>query len=102
MATHALVQASLSISSKNYAPHLFIVPIRSPKDMSPPPHIQVGDIGSKAFNGFGSSDNGYVRFNHVRIPRENMLQRYSHVSNKGVYTSPKQEKLSYGSMITLR
>jgi acyl-CoA oxidase len=102
MATHALVQASLYINSKNYGPHLFIVPIRSLEDMSPLVNIQVGDIGSKAFGGFSSSDNGFVRFNKVRIPRENMLQRYSRVSNRGVYTSPKQEKLSYGSMITLR
>jgi acyl-CoA oxidase len=31
-----------------------------------------------------------------------MLQRYSQVSSGGEFTSPKQEKLSYGSMITLR
>jgi len=31
-----------------------------------------------------------------------MLQRYSQVSAKGKFTHPKQEKLSYGSMITLR
>lgn len=102
MATHALVQASLHIRSKSHGPHLFIVPIRSPKTMSPLPRIQVGDISSKAFDGFGSSDNGYVRFQKVRIPRKNMLQRYSQVSAEGEFTHPKQEKLSYGSMITLR
>ena len=102
MATHALVQASLNINSKSYGPHLFIVPVRSLKDMSPLSNVQVGDIGSKAFGGFGSIDNGYVRFDKIRIPRGNMLQRYSQVSNEGVFTHPKQEKLSYGSMITLR
>ena len=102
MATHALVQANLYINSKSHGPHLFIVPIRSPQTMSPLPKIQVGDISSKAFNGFGSSDNGYARFQKVRIPRRNMLQRYSQVSRKGEFTHPKQEKLSYGGMITLR
>ena len=102
MATHALVQASLLIDSKTYGPHLFIVPVRSLKDLNPLPNIEVGDIGSKAFSGFGSIDNGYARFNKVRIPRKNMLQRYSQVSNKGEFTHPKQGKLSYGSMITLR
>jgi acyl-CoA oxidase len=102
MATHALVQANLFINSKPYGPHLFIVPVRSLIDLSPLPNIQVGDIGSKAYGGFGSIDNGYVRFNKVRIPRRNMLQRYSQVSNRGDYVHPKQEKLSYGSMITLR
>ena len=102
MATHALVQASLLINSKSHGPHLFIVPIRARQDLTPLPNIQVGDIGSKAFGGFGSIDNGFVRFNHFRIPRQNMLQRYSQVSATGVFTQPKHEKLSYGSMVTLR
>lgn len=102
MATHALVQASLYIKSQSYGPHLFIVPVRSKKDLSPLVDIQIGDIGSKAFGGFGSIDNGFVRFNKVRIPRQNMLQRYSQVCDKGVFTRPKQDKLSYGSMVTLR
>jgi len=70
--------------------------------MSPLPNIEVGDIGSKAFGGFGSLDNGYARFKRIRIPRRNMLQRFSQVSNEGFFSHPKQEKLSYGSMITLR
>ena len=101
-ATHALVQASLFIKGKPHGPHLFIVPIRSTEDLSPLSNIQVGDIGSKAFGGFGSSDNGFVRFNKVRIPRENMLQRFSRVSKNGEFYASKQEKLSYGSMIALR
>lgn len=102
MATHALVQATLHIPPRSHGPHLFIVPVRSPNDMSPLPNVQVGDIGSKAFGGFGSIDNGFVRFNKVRVPRRNMLQRYSQVSSDGKFIHPKQEKLSYGSMITLR
>ena len=102
MATHALVQATLHIPPHSHGPHLFIVPVRSPQTMSPLPNIQLGDIGSKAFGGFGSIDNGFVRFNKVRVPRGNMLQRYSQVSREGEFIHPKQEKLSYGSMITLR
>jgi acyl-CoA oxidase len=102
VATHALVQASLFINSKLYGPHLFIVPVRSPVDMSPLPNVQVGEIGSKAFGGFASIDNGYARFNKVRIPRQNMLQRYAQVSSEGIYTHAKQERMSYGSMVTLR
>ena len=102
MATHALVQATLYISNTSYGPHLFIVAVRSQETMLPLPNIQVGDIGSKAFGGFGSIDNGYVHFSKVRIPRKNMLQRYSQVTSQGQYVKPKQDKLSYGSMITLR
>lgn len=39
--------------------------------------ITLGDIGPKF--GFDSIDNGFLRFNHVRIPRENMLMKYAQV-----------------------
>jgi len=37
----------------------------------------LGDIGPKF--GFDSIDNGFLRFNRVRIPRENMLMKYAQV-----------------------
>jgi len=37
----------------------------------------VGDIGPKF--GFATIDNGFLRFDHVRIPRENMLMKYAQV-----------------------
>lgn len=39
--------------------------------------IEVGDIGPKF--GYGTNDNGFLRLSNVRIPRENMLMRYSKV-----------------------
>ena len=39
--------------------------------------ITLGDIGPKF--GMDSNDNGFLRFDHVRIPRENMLMKYSQV-----------------------
>jgi len=39
--------------------------------------IVLGDIGPKF--GFDSIDNGFLRFRHVRIPRENMLMKYAQV-----------------------
>ena len=39
--------------------------------------VQLGDIGPKI--GASSIGNGYAMFNHVRIPRENMLMRYTKV-----------------------
>lgn len=39
--------------------------------------ITVGDIGPKF--GYGTMDNGFLRFNHVRIPRENMVMRNAKV-----------------------
>ncbi len=39
--------------------------------------ICVGEIGPKL--GFGSVNNGYLGFEKVRIPRENLLMKHSQV-----------------------
>jgi len=39
--------------------------------------ITVGDIGPKF--GYDMMDNGFLRFSHVRIPRENMLMKNAQV-----------------------
>lgn len=100
--THAVVQAQLIISGKSHGPHLFIVPIRSPIDLKPCKGIKVGDIGPKAYGGFATTDNGFALFDHVRIPRENMLMKFAQVNRQGEYNPPVHMKLSYGSMVKLR
>lgn len=100
--THAVVQAQLIINDKSFGPHLFIVPVRSPFDLKPCRGITVGDIGPKAYGGFATTDNGFALFDHVRIPRDNMLMRFAKVSRDGEYTPPVHMKLSYGSMVKLR
>ncbi|RPB10878.1 acyl-CoA dehydrogenase NM domain-like protein [Morchella conica CCBAS932] len=109
LANHAAVIAQLELPDpeslggyKSYGTHLFIVPIRSPTTHKPLPGITVGLIGPKAFGGFGMTDNGYIRFDAVRIPLENMLNRYSKVTPAGEYIPAKHSKLSYGSMVALR
>lgn len=54
----------------------FIVQLRSLDDHLPLPGIIVGDIGMKFGNGaYNTMDNGVLRFDHVRIPRNQMLMR---------------------------
>lgn len=43
--------------------------------------ITVGDIGPKM--GFEQTDNGFLRLDHVRVPRENMLSRFAQVGALG-------------------
>ncbi|RKP17961.1 acyl-CoA oxidase [Rozella allomycis CSF55] len=100
IATHALVQAMLIIEGKNYGPHLFVVPIRSLESHKPLEGVTVGDIGPKF--GFQGVDNGFVRFNKVRVPRRNMLMRFASVDRQGNYSKPPHAKIAYGGMVLLR
>lgn len=98
--THALVLAQLRSNGKNYGMHPFIVPIRSLKDHSPLPGITVGDIGPKM--AFQQVDNGYLMMRNIRIPKENMLSRFSEVLPDGSYVKRGSEKINYFTMIAVR
>ncbi|CAD5229275.1 unnamed protein product [Bursaphelenchus okinawaensis] len=98
--THAIVMAQLYTDGQKYGPHPFIVQIRDLEDHKPLKGITVGDIGPKL--GINGSDNGFLLFNNYRIPRENMLMRYSKVTKEGKYIHPKHQKLGYGSMVFVR
>ncbi|XP_022088710.1 peroxisomal acyl-coenzyme A oxidase 1-like isoform X1 [Acanthaster planci] len=98
--THAVVAAQLYTKGKCYGIHMFMVPLRSLEDHTPLPGIELGDIGPKL--GYANIDNGFLRFTHFRIPRENMFMKYSRVEPDGTYVAPPVEKLSYGSMVLIR
>ncbi|EGR34637.1 hypothetical protein IMG5_005310 [Ichthyophthirius multifiliis] len=98
--THAAVFAQLIIKGKKYGVYTFFVPIRDQQNYNPLPGIQVGDIGPKV--GVSVKDNGFVRFNNVRIPRENMLMRYQKVSKEGVFTQVGNPKIGYAVMVQTR
>ncbi|KAG6501311.1 hypothetical protein ZIOFF_041190 [Zingiber officinale] len=104
VSTHAVVYARLIIDGKDHGINGFIVQLRSLDDHSPLPGIVVGDIGMKFGNGaYNTMDNGVLRFDHVRIPRDQMLMRVSQVTREGKYVQsdvPKQ--LLYGTMVFVR
>jgi len=108
LATHCIVQAQLLLPDgsgkgvKNCGPHVFILRIRSEDNHEPLPGITIGDIGPKVHNAFSANDNGYMRFNKVRIPHDAMLSRFAKVSKEGAYSKPPHDKLSYGGMIYIR
>ncbi|CAG8611514.1 1488_t:CDS:2, partial [Acaulospora colombiana] len=98
---HAVVMARLLTNSKDHGPHPFIVQIRDLKTHEPLPGITIGDIGPKF--GYNATDNGFILFDHIRIPRKNMLSKYSQVvKGTGEYLKPPNNKLSYGTMVLVR
>ncbi|KAG8519380.1 Peroxisomal acyl-coenzyme A oxidase 1, partial [Galemys pyrenaicus] len=62
--------------------------------------ITVGDIGPKF--GYDEMDNGYLKMDNCRIPRENMLMKYAQVKPDGTYVKPLSNKLTYGTMVFVR
>ena len=47
--------------------------------------ITLGDIGPK--HGYNMIDNGFLRLNHVRVPRENMLAKNAKVRGQCTHTN---------------
>ncbi|KAL2233012.1 peroxisomal acyl-coenzyme A oxidase 1 [Sesamum indicum] len=104
VSTHAVVYARLITDGKDHGVHGFIVQLRSLEDHTPLPGITVGDIGMKFGNGaYNTMDNGLLRFDHVRIPRNQMLMRVSQVTREGKYKqSNVPRQLVYGTMVYVR
>ncbi|MHB1170995.1 MAG: acyl-CoA dehydrogenase family protein [Lacisediminihabitans sp.] len=82
--TAAVVFAQLITRGMNHGVHAFYVPIRS-KDGTFLPGIGGEDDGLKG--GLNGIDNGRLHFTRVRIPRENLLNKYGDVAEDGSYTS---------------
>ncbi|NXI59991.1 ACOX2 oxidase, partial [Chloroceryle aenea] len=99
-ATHTVVFAQLYIHGKCYGIHPFIVQIRSLQDHSLCPGITAGDIGPKM--SFEHADNGFLMLQNVRIPRENMLNKFCEVQPDGNYVRWGSQKINYFTMTTVR
>jgi acyl-CoA oxidase len=80
----AVVFAQLITQGVNHGVHAFYVPIRDNKGFLQ--GIGGEDDGLKG--GLNGIDNGRLHFDNVRIPRENLLNRYGDVDADGGYTSP--------------
>lgn len=65
--------------------HCFVVPIRDDEG-NDLPGVTTSDCHYKG--GLPGVDNGRIVFDHVRVPRENLLNRYADVAPDGTYTSP--------------
>ncbi|PKB18248.1 acyl-CoA dehydrogenase [Flavobacterium sp. 5] len=81
----ATVFAKLIIAGHDYGVNAFIVPLRD-ENGTVLKGITIGDCGHKM--GLNGVDNGTIRFDNVNIPKENMLDRFASVNDKGEFESP--------------
>jgi len=85
LANNAVVFAQLYVNGKCHGVHAFIVPIRNKNDHSVLPGRTVGDCGLKT--GLNGIDNGFLIFKNVRIPYDNLLDRFSTIDNNHEFHS---------------
>ena len=81
----AAVFAQLIVGGENHGVHCVLVPIRDEAGQ-PMPGITISDCGPKM--GLAGVDNGRLLFDHVRVPRANLLDRYGSITDEGAYASP--------------
>ncbi len=79
----AVVFAQLVVAGENHGVHAFVVPIR--ENGKPCDGVEIEDDGLKM--GLNGVDNGRLRFDSVRVPREAMLDRFAQVTPQGLYES---------------
>lgn len=81
----ATVFAKLIIGETDYGVNAFVVPLRDVNNLILK-GITIGDCGLKM--GLNGVDNGTISFDNVVIPKENMLDRFASVNDKGEFESP--------------
>lgn len=79
------VFAQLITNGESHGVHCFVVPLRD-EDGNDLPGITTSDCHYKG--GLPGVDNGRIMFDNVRIPRDNLLNKYGDVAADGTYSSP--------------
>jgi acyl-CoA oxidase len=82
---YAAVFCQLIVNNESHGVHAIVVPLRD-KNNRLLPGIRVEDNGYKV--GLNGVDNGRIWFDNVRVPRENLLNKYGDIDAEGNYSSP--------------
>ena len=83
--TMAAVFAQLIVDGENHGVHALLVPIRNGEGELMP-GVTVKDCGYKM--GLNGVDNGRIWFDRVKIPKDNLLNRFGDIDENGNYDSP--------------
>lgn len=90
----------MQVDGKRFGVHPFWFRIRDKDTHKPLSGIQIGDIGPKM--GYAVKDNGFMSFDHYRVPLDSLLCRYIKVSKEGKVERIGNPKVGYGSMMYMR
>ncbi|TMM31216.1 acyl-CoA oxidase [Polaribacter aestuariivivens] len=82
--TMASVFAQLIVDGKNHGVHAILVTIRD-SNHNLTPGVTIEDNGYKL--GLNGVDNGKIWFHQVKVPRENLLNKYGNITADGTYHS---------------
>lgn len=98
--SHAIVFAKLIIDENKYGVHPFLVQLRDTDTWKFVKGVKAGDIGPKF--GYHSKNNGWCTFDNVRIPRDQMLMRYTQVEKDGTFSIAGDVRALYSIMMDIR
>ncbi|EXJ54443.1 hypothetical protein A1O7_09782 [Cladophialophora yegresii CBS 114405] len=109
-ATHGVVMARLLVPTpagtaagkpfKDHGIHPFLVQLRDPETGQATPGLELGDIGLKP--AYNQNDNGYLSFDHFKIPRTDMLMGHCALDSDGKFTRYLPPEAVYGTMLSSR
>jgi acyl-CoA oxidase len=80
----AAVFAQLIVGGESHGVHVLVVPLRDERG-NVQTGVRIEDSGEKM--GLNGVDNGRIWFDHVRVPRDALLNRYGGVNDEGAYES---------------
>lgn len=75
----------LIVEGKDYGVSAIVVPLRDKKG-NPAPGVTIEDCGRKM--GLNGVDNGKIHYNNVRVPYDNLLDKFCSVDENGKFASP--------------
>ena len=81
----AAVFAQLAVGGEGRGVHAVLVPLRD-EDGTVLDGVRIEDCGDKL--GLDGVDNGRIWFDEVRVPSDNLLDRYGDITRDGTYESP--------------
>ena len=76
-AEKAVCVANLTVGNQRCGPHAFLIDLRDARDGRLAAGITVGDMGRKTTG--NDLDNAWIEFEHVRVPKSALLNRYGDV-----------------------